>query len=106
MRHFTPNDLKTALDGPEAAPVLLDVREPWEFQTCQIEGSQLIPMGKLPALLNTLDPTRETVVICHHGIRSRQVARFLEYQGFTSVINLSDGIDGWSRDVDHEMATY
>jgi len=106
MRELNAVKLRDYLASTTSEPLLLDVREPWEFQTCQIEGSQLIPMGKLPALLNTLDPTRETVVICHHGIRSRQVARFLEYQGFTSVINLSDGIDGWSRDVDHEMATY
>ena len=106
MRELSATKLRDYLAATKTDPLLLDVREPWEFRICQIEGSQLIPMGKLPAALNALDPTRETVVICHHGIRSRQVARFLDYQGFTSVINLSDGVDGWAQDVDREMATY
>jgi len=106
MRELNALKLRDYLAEATTDPLLLDVREPWEFQTCQIEGSQLIPMGRLPAALESLDPARETVVICHHGIRSRQVARFLEYQGFSSVINLSDGIDGWARDVDHQMASY
>lgn len=106
MRELNALKLRDYLAEATTDPLLLDVREPWEFQTCQIEGSQLIPMGRLPAALESLDPARETVVICHHGIRSRQVARFLEYQGFSSVINLSDGIDGWARDVDHQMTSY
>ncbi len=106
MRELNAVKLRDHLAAAASDPLLLDVREPWEYQTCRIEGSQLIPMGRLPAVLNTLDPTRETVVICHHGIRSRQVARFLDYQGFANVINLSDGIDGWARDVDREMAIY
>ena len=106
MRELSATKLRDYLATTTTGPLLLDVREPWEFRICQIEGSQLIPMGKLPAALKALDPTRETVVICHHGIRSRQVARFLDYQGFSSVINLSDGVDGWARDVDHQMATY
>jgi len=106
MRELNAVKLRDYLATATTNPLLLDVREPWEFQTCQIEGSQLIPMGRLPNALQALDTTRETVVICHHGIRSRQVARFLDYQGFSSVINLSDGIDGWARDVDREMATY
>ena len=106
MRELNALKLRAYLAETDTDPLLLDVREPWEFQTCQIAGSQLIPMGQLPAALKALDPERETVVICHHGIRSRQVGRFLEYQGFSGVINLSDGIDGWARDVDREMAVY
>jgi rhodanese-related sulfurtransferase len=56
--------------------------------------------------LNALDPQRETVVICHHGVRSFAVARFLEQQGFTNVINLDGGVAGWARDVDPTMPTY
>ena len=106
MRELSAVKLRDHLADPGNDALLLDVREPWEFRICRIEGSQLIPMGQLPAALKALDPDRQTVVICHHGIRSRQVARFLEYRGFSSVINLSDGIDGWARDVDHQMATY
>lgn len=106
MQEFSPNQLKKHLLDQGNDPLLLDVREPWEFKICRIEGSQLIPMGQLANALNALDPQRETVVICHHGIRSRQVARFLDYQGFDRVINLSGGVDAWARDVDLQMETY
>lgn len=106
MRELSAAKLRDYLENTETDPLLLDVREPWEFQICQIEGSQLIPMGQLPAALKALDPDRETVVICHHGIRSRQVAMYLDYQGFSDVINLAGGVDAWARDVDRQMATY
>ncbi len=106
MRDLSATQLREHLAAAEGRPLLLDVREPWEFHICHIEGSQLIPMGQLPTALNALDPDRETVVICHHGIRSRQVAMYLDYQGFSNVINLAGGIDAWARDVDLDMATY
>lgn len=106
MREFSASELQQHLATTDTDPLLLDVREPWEFQICQIDGSQLIPMGQLVNALPALDPERETVVICHHGIRSRQVARYLDYQGFSNVINLSGGVDAWARDVDRQMATY
>ena len=106
MREFSATQLRDYLASDNNDPLLLDVREPWEFRVCQIQGSQLIPMGQIPASLKALDPQRETVVICHHGIRSRQVAMFLEYQGFADVINLAGGVDAWARDVDRQMATY
>ena len=82
------------------------MREPWEYDKAHIEGSLLIPMRSLPARLAELDPQRETVVICHHGIRSRMVCRFLESEGFARLINLNGGVDAWARDVDPDMATY
>ena len=106
MRDFTPGQLHEYLANAAVQPLLLDVREPWEYRICRIEGSQLIPMGQLTAALNALDPNRETVVICHHGVRSRQVAMFLDYQGFRNVINLAGGVDAWARDVDRQMPTY
>jgi rhodanese-related sulfurtransferase len=106
MRDLTPIALSAHLASVDEPPLLLDVREPWEFQICRIDGSQLVPMGQIPAALNALDREKETVVICHHGIRSRQVALYLEYQGFTRVINLAGGVDAWARDVDHAMAVY
>ena len=106
MRELSATQLRDYLASDSNNPLLLDVREPWEFRVCQIEGSQLIPMGQIPTSLKALDPQRETVVICHHGIRSRQVAMFLEYQGFADVINLAGGVDAWARDVDRKMATY
>jgi rhodanese-related sulfurtransferase len=106
MRELSAAELCDYLATTQSDPLLLDVREPWEFRICQIDGSQLIPMGQLPAALKALDPHRETVVICHHGVRSRQVAMYLDYQGFTNVINLAGGVDAWARDVDRQMATY
>ncbi len=106
MRDLSPCQLRDHLAASDSHPLLLDVREPWEFRICKIDGSQLIPMGQLPNSLNVLDPERETVVICHHGVRSRQVAMYLDYQGFKNVINLAGGVDAWARDVDRQMATY
>jgi rhodanese-related sulfurtransferase len=110
MEQITPHALKTLLEEHdqigEQPPVLLDVREPWEHAICRIEGSALLPMRQIPAAIGTLEPDRPTVVICHHGIRSLQVARFLDQQGFQRVINLSGGIAAWANDVDREMPTY
>jgi rhodanese-related sulfurtransferase len=105
MRHWTPVQLKTYLDQNNQ-PLLLDVREPWEFEICHIAGSQLIPMSKISQYINTFNPNQEIVLICHHGIRSRQVGYFLESQGLTQLINLTGGVEAWARDVDFNMATY
>lgn len=106
MRHFTPKQLKEHLERTDPPPQLIDVREPWEYQTCSIEGSELMPMSRITGNLDRLDPNREIVVICHHGIRSRQVAYYLESRGFSNLINLSGGIDAWAREVDPDMPTY
>ena len=79
MRDLSAAQLRDHLAATDSGPLLLDVREPWEFRICSIAGSQLIPMGHIPASVKALDPSRETVVICHHGIRSRQVAMYLDY---------------------------
>ena len=88
------------------SPVLLDVREDWEFAICQIAGSRLVPMSQVPDTLASLNPVKTTVVICHSGIRSEQVAGYLERNGFQDVINLEGGIDAWAREIDQSMATY
>lgn len=106
MQHLTARQLYERLQQQEEPPFLLDVREPWEFNICSIENSELIPMGQIASALDRLDPQRETVVICHHGIRSRSVAMFLERHGFTNLYNLTGGVESWSRDVDLDMPTY
>jgi rhodanese-related sulfurtransferase len=63
-------------------------------------------MRQIPSNYANLDPEQETVVICHHGVRSYQVARFLEHYGFARVFNLHGGVDGWARSVDPAMAVY
>ncbi len=105
MRHFRPLDLKAYLDNGEQ-PLLLDVREPWEFQICHVAGSRLVPMRKIGQQIGTLSPSQETVLICHHGIRSRQVGYFLENAGFTHLINLTGGVQAWAQDIDLNMPTY
>lgn len=104
MRHFTARELAAHL--AKAEPLLLDVREPWEYAHCHIEGSLLIPMRDIPQRLAELDPARETVVICHHGIRSRHIARYLESMGFGAVVNLEGGVEQWARDVEPDMQRY
>ncbi len=106
MRHLTPRELHAHLAATDLAPLLLDVREPWEYRIARLPGSRLVPMRQVPAACRDWDPGQEIVVICHHGIRSRQVARFLEQVGFRNVINLAGGIDAWAREVDTAMATY
>ena len=107
MQQISPVELAQWLqDTQRPAPLLLDVREPWEYQLCHIDGSQPMPMGTVPARIHELDAGREIVVICHHGGRSAQVAMFLERQGFATVINLSGGVAEWAGRVDPKMPQY
>ncbi|MBD3669292.1 MAG: sulfurtransferase [Gammaproteobacteria bacterium] len=105
MRHFTVKQLHDYLQQ-EASPLLLDVREPWEYEICHLDGSTLIPMGSLHQRLDELDREQEIVVICHHGVRSLQVCYYLASAGFSNLINLSGGIDAWANELDPDMATY
>ena len=86
-------------------PLILDVREPWEIATASLDGTVNIPMGDIPSRLAELDPDRETIVMCHHGVRSAQVAMYLARNGFERVLNLAGGIDAWS-DVDSSVPRY
>jgi rhodanese-related sulfurtransferase len=107
MQQMTPTELAAWLSDDERdSPVLLDVREPQEFAICRIEGSLHIPMNTVPARLAELDREREMVVICHHGMRSMQVAMFLQRQGFSKVLNLAGGVAAWAAEVDPAMPRY
>lgn len=105
MKQLGPTELKARLAAGDKLQ-LLDVREDWEFQTAHIEGSILIPMGQVASRIAELDSAAETVVICHHGGRSMQVAGLLEQLGFPNVINLAGGVDAWARSVDPSMPVY
>jgi rhodanese-related sulfurtransferase len=88
-------------------PVLLDVREPWEFQTASLPGGLLMPMGEVASRAHTeLDPDAPVVVMCHHGARSLNVAMWLRDQGFTHAQSLAGGIDAWSRSIDPSIPRY
>jgi len=106
MRELTPLELKDYLASAEAPPLLLDVREPAEFDICHIEGSRLMPMGEVAASLDDLPREKVIIAICHHGMRSYNIARYLEQQGFGQVMNLIGGLDAWARKVDLSMPTY
>ncbi len=94
-----------------AKAVLLDVREPWEFETARISGSVNVPMSTLVARIDEvrgLQSATDTpvVVICHHGMRSMQCARYLASQGVERLINLTGGINAWSTQVDPTVPSY
>ncbi len=102
--NITASGLKRRLDAGDR-PVLLDVREPWEFELARIEGSKLIPMSQLGERFAELDPDAETVVICHHGNRSSYATRALRRAGFKKVLNLEGGLDAYAF-VDETVPTY
>ena len=107
MRHLSAPELAQWLaDDQRPRPLLLDVREPWEFQTCHIAGATDMPMRTVPARLQELDQDAPVVCICHHGARSMQVAAFLEQNGFSDVTNLTGGVHAWALQVDNSMPTY
>jgi len=103
---ITPEDVKNKLDAGEEF-TLLDVREPWEFETAHMDGAKLIPMGDVPARAHQeLDPEDHIVVVCHHGVRSMNVTAWLRQQGFEKAQSMRGGIDSWSRSVDARVPVY
>src|ERR1700684_751305 len=103
---ITPDVVKVSRDRQDSF-ILLDVREPWEFQTSHIEGSKHIPMGDIPSRAHQeLDPDDHIVVVCHHGVRSLSVTNWLRQQGFENVQSMRGGIDGWARTVDPKIPLY
>ena len=99
--------LRTESAGQPNAPLLLDVREPWEAATASIPGSILIPMGDIPSRAHAeLDPDQPIVVLCHHGARSLSVTMWLRREGFDHAQSLAGGIDAWSRTIDPAIPRY
>ena len=104
MRRMTAPQLAAHLES--ASPLLLDVREPWEFDICHIDGSVNMPMAQVPLRLDELQDAEEIVVICHHGIRSQQIIWFMQQEFEQPLINLDGGVDAWAREVDPDMPVY
>ena len=102
----TPQEVKDLIDNSKNKLFILDVREQWEYDICHIENSVHIPMGKITGMGDDLKSYEIIIVVCHHGIRSRMVAKYLMTKGFKDVINLTGGIDAWSSDVDPAMPKY
>ena len=106
MQEMSPQQVHEYLESTTNKPLLLDVRENWEYDICHIKGSELIHMQTIPHQLDKLAPEQEIIVVCHHGIRSRMVGQFLEQAQFKHVTNLSGGVAAWSQLVDRSMPTY
>ena len=102
---ITVSELARRLATPDA-PLVLDVREPWEIETARLPGTVDIPMGEIPQRLAELPRDREIAVMCHAGSRSLRVAGFLHAQGFNSVLNVTGGIHAWSLEVDPGVPVY
>jgi rhodanese-related sulfurtransferase len=103
-----PLELKARRDrhGHNDKLVVLDVREPEEIAIAPFPDALHIPMGDIPSRLTELDSDAEWVVVCHHGVRSAQVAMYLAHMGFARVSNLTGGIDAWSLTADPSTPRY
>lgn len=103
---IAPEELRSLLEN-NSDVVVLDCREPWEFDTAKIEGSAHIPMNEIPGRFQQeLDPEKHIVVVCHHGVRSYNVTAWLRRQGYEKVQSLAGGIDRWARQVDPKVPLY
>lgn len=103
---ITAEQVKGKLDAGDAF-TLLDVREPWEFETAKLPRAKLMPMGEVPSRAHQeLDPDEHIVVVCHHGVRSMNVTVWLRQQGFEKAQSMRGGIDAWSRRVDQKVPVY
>jgi sulfur-carrier protein adenylyltransferase/sulfurtransferase len=102
---ITATELKTKIDRQEKF-VLVDVREPFEYDISRIPGSKLIPLGELPARLSELDSADEIVLHCKVGGRSAKALRILQEAGFRKLNNLQGGITAWSDEVDPTTPKY
>lgn len=103
---ITAEEVKGQLDRGETLTIL-DVREPWEFETAKISGAKLMPMGEVPSRAHQeLDPDDHIIVVCHHGVRSMNVTVWLRQQGFENAQSMRGGIDAWSRRVDEKVPVY
>ncbi len=108
MQHISAPQLAQAIKTParDHRLQLLDVREPWELEIASLPNTTHIPMGEITARFKELDPDQTVVCVCHHGVRSLQVGLFLERNGFDDVINLTGGIDAWTKLVDSSCPSY
>ncbi|MGA8657907.1 MAG: molybdopterin-synthase adenylyltransferase MoeB [Chthoniobacterales bacterium] len=102
---ITARDLRAKMERQEPF-VLVDVREPYEYEICRIPGSKLIPVGELPARLSELDTADEIVLQCKSGARSARALHILQEAGFRKLANLQGGITAWADQVDPSVPKY
>ncbi len=88
-------------------PILLvDVREPWEYDVCRIEGANLVPLGEIPSRVEELRIAGAVVCYCHRGVRSLEAASWLRSKGVVKATSLSGGIERWSLEIDRSVPRY
>ena len=104
IQDLTPQEFKDYLVDDEV--ILVDVREKWEFDICQIKGAILMPLGEIAMTYVNLNNDSKIALYCHSGIRSMHVADFLLSQGFQSLANLQGGIDAWAQEIDTTLERY
>lgn len=108
--HISVEELAQRLSSGDENMQLVDVREPQEIAIAKIEGFTNFPLSEFSewseTIFGQLDPEVETLVLCHHGIRSAQMCNWLTAQGFTNVKNISGGIDAYSKKVDSKVPLY
>ena len=100
------HSLRALLAEGDGDLVLLDCRTPAEIRAASIPGSVHVPMEEIPGRVGELDPRRRYAVLCHHGIRSAMVCRYLSSLGFRHMLNVSGGIDAYAREADPSVGTY
>ena len=86
--------------------LLVDVREPWEYDLCRISSAKLIPLGTLPSSVNALLDAENVICYCHHGMRSLDAAVWLRQQGVENAKSMAGGIDRWSVEIDPQVPRY
>lgn len=101
----TPREVKESLARGEKI-LLVDVREPWEFETCRIEGAILISMRDIPSNLTQFEQADDVVLYCHHGMRSLDAAAWLRSQGVEGARTMAGGIERWAVEVDPRVPRY
>ena len=103
---LTPIEAQARMAAAAGAFVLVDCREAKELAVASVPGAMHLPMMEVPARLAELDKSKEIAVMCHHGMRSGQVAAYLAKMGFQRVASVAGGIDRWSREVDSKIPRY
>jgi rhodanese-related sulfurtransferase len=107
IKEITAKELSQRLSRGEPT-VLIDVRQPWEFELCAIAGSTLLPLNELSTRVDEISAPDGAMIVtvCHHGVRSMHAAIFLARSGLENVCSLRGGTDAWSIDVDPALARY
>lgn len=110
VEQISVEELNSRMQGDRTTLQLVDVREPEELAIAQVDGFTSLPLSQFAewseTIKMTLDPDAETIVMCHHGVRSAQMCQWLISQGFTNVKNLAGGIDAYSAVVDPTVPQY